>query len=88
MLVGALLDHPQVGGLPDEGAAVPAPKGREPVGPVVAEVLVQAGVGVGAEELADAFDGETSLSARVGWGRAGAAAGPGRPASRRPGRRR
>jgi hypothetical protein len=43
-------------------------QGREPVAPVAAEVLVQAFVGVDAEELPDTFDGQTSLSARMGWG--------------------
>jgi len=52
------LDRPQVGRLTDEGGAVDAAKGREPVAPVPTEVVVQAFVGVDAPELPDAFDGQ------------------------------
>jgi transcriptional regulator with XRE-family HTH domain len=44
------------------------PQGGEPTAAVAAEVLVQARVGVDAQELADAFDVKTSLSAKVGAG--------------------
>ena len=45
-------------------------QGREPVAPVAAEVLVQALIGVDAEELPDAFDGQDLA---VGQDRLGAA---------------
>jgi hypothetical protein len=56
--VEALLDRPQIGCLTDEGGPVHLAQGREPVGPVATEVLEQAAVGVDAEELPDAFDGQ------------------------------
>jgi hypothetical protein len=49
---------------------VNAAQGREPVAPGVAEVLLQALIGVDAEELPDAFDGQDLT---VGQGRLGAA---------------
>jgi hypothetical protein len=55
--------------LAGEGGAVDAGKGREPVAVVAAEVVVQALIGVDAEELADAFDGQ---DLRIGQDRLGA----------------
>jgi hypothetical protein len=52
------LDRPQIGSLTDKGGAVDAAKAGEPVAPVAAEVLVDALVGVDAQELADALDGQ------------------------------
>jgi hypothetical protein len=48
---------------------VHALQGREPVAPVAAEVLVQALVGINAEKLPDAFDGQDLA---VGQSRLGA----------------
>jgi hypothetical protein len=73
VLIEVLLDRPQVGRLPDEGAAMDAAKRGEPVAPVAAEVLVEALVGVDAEELTDAFDGEDLAVGQGRMGRAGAA---------------
>ena len=42
------------------------PQTREPAGPVAAEVLVQADVGVDAQELPDALDGQ-DLAVGQGW---------------------
>jgi hypothetical protein len=75
VLVQALLDRPQIRCLPHKGRAVDAPQGGEPVAVVATEVLVQAFVGVDAKELPDALDVRTSGSDKIGWGRAGAAAG-------------
>jgi hypothetical protein len=74
--VEAVLDGPQVGRLAEEGGAVHPAQGREPVGPVAAEVLVQAAVGVDAEKLADAFDGQ-DLAVGQGGRRAAPAQGTG-----------
>jgi hypothetical protein len=63
------LDHPQVGRLADEGGAMDASQGREPVAPVAAEVIVQALVGVDPVELADALDG--AMIRTCGWSSAG-----------------
>jgi hypothetical protein len=63
-------DRPQVGRLADEGGAVDAGKSGEPVAVVAAEVLVQALVGVDAQQLADALDGQHLT---VGQDRVGAA---------------
>lgn len=52
------LDRPQIRRLAHEGGAVDARKGREPLAPVAAEVLVQALVGVDAEELANTLNGQ------------------------------
>jgi hypothetical protein len=76
VLVEAVLDGPQVGRLAEEGGAVHPAQGREPVGPVAAEVLVQAAVGVDAEKLADAFDGQ-DLAVGQGGRRAAPAQGTG-----------
>jgi hypothetical protein len=64
------LDRPQIRCLPHKGRAVHAPQGREPVAPGAAEVLVQALVGVDAQELPNAFDGQDLA---IGQGRLGAA---------------
>ncbi len=52
------LDRPQIRRLAREGGSVHTPKGREPVAPVAAEVLVQALVGIDPEELPHALDGQ------------------------------
>jgi hypothetical protein len=46
------------GRLADEGGPVDARQGGEPVAVLAAEVLVEALVGVDAQELADALDGQ------------------------------
>jgi hypothetical protein len=62
------LDRPQIRCLADEGGAVDAAKGWEPVVVVAAEVLVQALVGVDAPELADALDGQDlAVGQDRGW---------------------
>ncbi len=69
------LDRPQVGRLADEGGAVDAAQGGEPVAPVAADVLEDALVGVDAQELADALDGQY-LAVAEGWLRAALAQPP------------
>jgi hypothetical protein len=68
--VQALLGRPEVGGLAGEGGAVDPAQGGEPLAPVAAEVGVQAGIGVDAEELSDDLDREDFA---VGQGRGRAA---------------
>jgi hypothetical protein len=66
VLAQLLLGRPQIRRLAHEADAVDARKGREPVTPVAAEVLMQADIGVDAQELTDAFDGE-NLAVGQGW---------------------
>jgi hypothetical protein len=73
------LDRPQIRRLAGEGGAVDAGKGREPVTPGAAEVLVQALVGVDAPELPDALDGRDLTVAQDRCGAALAKSPPGQP---------
>ncbi len=72
------LDRPQLRRLADQGRAMDAAKGREPVLVVAAEVLLPALVGVDAKELADTRDGQDLT---VGQGRVGPRWRSRRPAS-------
>jgi hypothetical protein len=68
LLPEALLDLPEVGGLPSEGGAVDLVEGREPLCVVPPEEEVDALVGVYAEELAYDLDGENFRVGELGLG--------------------
>jgi hypothetical protein len=72
------LDRPQVGRLTHKGGPVDTRQGGKPVAVVAAEVFVAALVGVDAQELADAFDGQDFA---VGQHRLGPRCRTRRPAS-------
>ena len=66
VLLEALLDRPQVGGLAQESRAVDMAQLGEGIGIVLAEVPEQLGILVEAEELADHLDGQDFAVVQLG----------------------